>query len=51
MEKTGKRDAPKRTQKDYSLSFKLQVVDEAEKGLLSYKQSQRNYGIQVEQRV
>lgn len=36
----------KRTQKDYSLAFKLQVVDEIEKGHLTYKQSQRKYGIQ-----
>lgn len=46
MEKTKERDLSKRTQKDYSLAFKLQVVDEVEKGLLSYKQSQRKYGIQ-----
>lgn len=38
--------ARRRTQKDYSLSFKLQVVDEVEKGHLSYKQSQLKYGIQ-----
>lgn len=36
----------KRTQKDYSLAFKLQVVNEVEKGLLTYKQSQKKYGIQ-----
>lgn len=36
----------KRTQKDYSLAFKLQVVDEVEKGHLTWKQSQRKYGIQ-----
>jgi transposase len=36
----------KRTQKDYSLAFKLQVVDEVEKGLLTWKQSQNKYGIQ-----
>ena len=36
----------KRTQKDYSLPFKLMVVEEVEKGELSYKQSQRKYGIQ-----
>ena len=36
----------KRTQKDYSLAFKLQVVDEVEKGLLTYKQAQSKYGIQ-----
>ena len=37
---------PKRTQKDYSLAFKLQVVDEIEKGLLSQNEAQRKYGIQ-----
>ena len=36
----------KRTQRDYSLAFKLQVVDEVEKGHLTWKQSQRRYGIQ-----
>ena len=36
----------KRTQKDYSLAFKLQVVDEIEKGYLTYKESQKKYGIQ-----
>jgi len=40
------RDYSKRTQRDYSLAFKLQVVDEIEKGYLSYKQSQKKYGIQ-----
>lgn len=36
----------KRTQKDYPMSFKLNVVEEVEKGQLSYKQAQRKYGIQ-----
>lgn len=36
----------KKTQKDYSLSFKLSVVDEVEKGLLSYGEAQFKYGIQ-----
>lgn len=36
----------KRTQRDYSLAFKLQVVDEVEKGNLTWKQSQDKYGIQ-----
>jgi transposase len=36
----------KRSQRDYSLSFKLQVVSEVEKGELSYIQAQRKYGIQ-----
>jgi transposase len=36
----------KRTQRDYSLAFKLQVIDEVEKGHLTWKQSQKKYGIQ-----
>jgi transposase len=36
----------KKTQRDYSLAFKLQIVDEIEKGHLTYKQSQKKYGIQ-----
>jgi transposase len=36
----------KRTRRDYSLAFKLQVTDEVEKGHLTWKQSQRKYGIQ-----
>lgn len=40
------KDFHKRTQRDYSLAFKIQVVDEVEKGYLTYKQSQRKYGIQ-----
>lgn len=36
----------KRTQRDYTLAFKLAVVDEVEKGELSYKQAQQRYGIQ-----
>lgn len=36
----------KRTQKDYTLAFKLQVVDEVEKGELNQDQAQRKYGIQ-----
>ena len=40
------RDYCKRTQRDYSLAFKLQVVDEVEKGYLTWKQSQKKYGIQ-----
>src|SRR4249919_19890 len=40
------RDYCKRTQRDYSLAFKLQVVDEVEKGHLTWKKSQKKYGIQ-----
>lgn len=36
----------KRTQRDYSLTFKLAVVDQIEKGELTYKQAQERYGIQ-----
>jgi len=37
---------PKRTQRDYPLAFKLQVVAAVEKGDMTYKQSQDIYGIQ-----
>jgi transposase len=40
------RDYAKRTQRDYILAFKLQVIDEVEKGHLTWKQSQKKYGIQ-----
>jgi transposase-like protein len=46
MINTANKDYSKRTQKDYSLAFKLQLVDEVEKGHLTYKQSQTKYGIQ-----
>ena len=36
----------KRTQKDYSLSLKLQIVIEIEQGRLSTTQAQKKYGIQ-----
>lgn len=36
----------KKTQKDYSLAFKLELVDLVEKGELTYKQAQFRYGIQ-----
>ena len=42
----GTKDITKRTQKDYSLAFKLQLIDEVEKGHLTYKQAQTKYGIQ-----
>jgi transposase len=31
----------KRTQRDYTLAFKLAVVEQVEKGELSYKQAQQ----------
>jgi len=36
----------KRTQRDYSLAFKLQVIYEVEKGQLTWKQAQSKYEIQ-----
>ena len=36
----------KRTQRDYSLSFKLAVIAQVEKGEMTYKQAQAAYGIQ-----
>jgi transposase len=36
----------KRTQRDYSLAFKLAVVDQVEKGEMTYQQAQERYGIQ-----
>ncbi|KTB97115.1 transposase [Pseudomonas syringae ICMP 11292] len=38
--------AKRRSQRDYTLAFKLSVVDQVEKGELSYKEAQRRYGIQ-----
>lgn len=36
----------KRTQKDYTLAFKLSIVDRVEKGECTYKQAQDHFGIQ-----
>ncbi len=36
----------KRTQKDYTLSFKLQIVSEIERGELTKSQTKSKYGIQ-----
>ncbi len=36
----------KRTQRDYPLSFKIAVVEQVEKGEMTYKQAQQRYGIQ-----
>jgi len=34
-----------RSQRDYTLAFKLSVVDQVEKGELGYKEAQQRYGI------
>ena len=36
----------KRTQCDYTLGFKLALVEQVEKGHFTYKQAQKHYGIQ-----
>lgn len=36
----------RRSQRDYTLAFKLSVVDQVEKGEMSYKEAQARYGIQ-----
>lgn len=46
MEGLSTSEKPKRTQKDYSLPFKLKVILEVEKGELTYREAQRKYGIQ-----
>lgn len=45
MEKRSK-NLNRRSQRDYSLAFKLQVVQQVEKGELTYKKAQKHYGIQ-----
>src|ERR1700761_5999652 len=45
MEKHEK-NTNRRSQRDYSLAFKLQVVKQVEKGELTYKKAQKHYGIQ-----
>lgn len=46
MEESSVSVKQKRTQRDYSLPFKMQVILEVEKGELTYKEAQRKYGIQ-----
>ena len=36
----------KRTQRDYTMAFKLSVVEQVEQGELTYKEAQSRYGIQ-----
>ncbi len=37
----------RRSQRDYTLAFKLSVVDQVEKGEMTYKQAQHRYGYRV----
>jgi transposase-like protein len=43
---TSVRQQKKRTQRDYTMGFKLLVVAAVEKGDMTYKQAQKIYGIQ-----
>ena len=40
------RQVRKRTQRDYTMAFKLMVISQVEKGKMTYKQAQKQYGIQ-----
>lgn len=51
MESSIKKRYVKRTQKDYSLSFKLQLVEELEQGHLTKSQAKTKYGIQGDSTV
>lgn len=51
MEQKTEEQYVKRTQKDYSQSFKLQVVGQVERGELSTHQAQKKYGIQARSTV
>ena len=46
MKTSENRSTSKRTPKDYSLSFKLQLVEEVELGFLTKSQAKLKYGIQ-----
>lgn len=43
---TSLKKVKKRTQRDYSMAFKLAVISQVEKGDMTYKQAQKQYGIQ-----
>lgn len=44
--KNTEKQKQRRSQRDYSLAFKLKVIQEVEKGELTYKQAQKTYGVQ-----
>ena len=46
MKEKSKNEYVRRSQKDYSMSFKLQVVQEIESGELTIYAARRKYGIQ-----
>jgi len=44
--KNKSQSSKKRTQRDYTMAFKIAVVELVEKGQFTYKQAQHHYGIQ-----
>lgn len=51
MEKDEETRYVKRTQKDYTMSFKLQIVQEIERGQLTSTEATKKYGIQSRKTV
>ncbi|WP_199734699.1 helix-turn-helix domain-containing protein [Flavobacterium sp. RSP15] len=51
MEKDEETRYVKRTQKDYTISFKLQIVQEIERGQLTSTEATKKYGIQCRKTV
>ncbi len=51
MKEESKYKYVKRSQKDYSMSFKMNVVDEVEREGLNYAEAARRYGIQARSTV
>ena len=51
MEKDEEARYVKRTQKDYTMSFKLQIVQEIERGQLTSTEAAKKYGIQCRKTV
>lgn len=44
MKNTGNKGI-RRSQRDYNMAFKLAVISQVEKGEMTYRQAQKNYGI------
>jgi len=51
MKEESKYKYVKRSQKDFSMSFKMNVVDEVEREGLNYAEAARRYGIQARSTV
>ena len=51
MEKHEESRYVKRTQKDYTMSFKLQIVQEVERGITTISQVKKEYGIDLTNQV